>query len=72
MEPGIYIGEYKGKEILGFTNKHKYQFELKHNGRSYQLHAFLDITEDEEVDLYSDYSSSISIKQNWNIVNDEK
>ena len=70
MEPGIFTGEYKGKEILGFKFEHKYVFELKHNGRQYALHAFSDVTyedEHEDVDLWINYSSEISINQNWNI-----
>ncbi len=71
MEPGIFTGEYKGKEILGFKFDHKYVFELKHNGRQYTIHAFSDVTyndEIEEVDLWIHYSSSISINQNWDII----
>ena len=70
LEPGIYTGKYKGKEILGFIQEHIYVFELKHNGRAYTLHAFSDVTfedEHEEVDLWINYSSEISINQNWNI-----
>ena len=50
--------------------EHKYVFELKYNGRNYTLHAFSDITfedETEEIDLWIHYSSAISINQNWNI-----
>ena len=71
MEPGIYTGEYKGKEILGFKFEHIYMFELKNNGRYYTIHAFSDVTfedEIEEIDLWINYSSSISISQNWNII----
>ena len=71
MEPGIYTGEYKGKEVLRFQFEHKYIFELKYNGKLYTLHAFSDVTysdEIEEVDLWIHYSSSISINQNWNII----
>lgn len=74
MEPGIFTGEYKGKEILGFKFEHKYVIELKHNGRQYTLHVFSDVTYDdeiEEVDLWIHYSSSISINQNWNIIKSE-
>lgn len=74
MEPGIFTGEYKGKEILGFKFEHKYVFELKHNGRQYTIHAFFDVTyedEIEEVDLWIHYSSAISINQNWNIIKNE-
>lgn len=74
MEPGIYTGEYKGKEILGFKFEHVYVFELKYNGRQYTLHAFSDVTyedEIEEVDLWIHYSSAISINQNWNIIKSE-
>lgn len=74
MEPGIFTGEYKGKEILGFKFEHKYVIELKHNGRQYTLHVFSDVTYDdeiEEVDLWINYSSSISINQNWNIIKSE-
>lgn len=74
MEPGIFTGEYKGKEILGFKLDHKYVFKLKHNGRQYTLHAFSDCTYDdeiEEVDLWIHYSSYISINQNWNIIKSE-
>lgn len=70
LEPGIYTGEYKGKEIMGFQHGHVYVFELKHNGYTYVLHGFSDITyedEHEDVDLWINYSSEISIKQNWNI-----
>ena len=70
LEPGIYIGEYKGNKIMGFQKEHIYVFELKHNGYTYVLHAFSDITyEDnkEDIDLLINYSSEISIKQNWNI-----
>lgn len=74
MEPGIYTGEYKGKEVLGFKQEHKYVFELKHNGRLYTIHAFSDCTYDDEiedVDLWIHYSSSISINQNWSILKGE-
>ena len=74
MEPGIYTGEYKGIEVLGFQKEHIYVFELKHNGRLYTLHAFSDCTYDdeiEEVDLWIHYSSSISINQNWDIIKNE-
>ena len=70
LESGIYIGEYKGNEIMGFQKKHIYVFELKHNGYTYVLHAFSDIArkdEHEDIDLLINYSSEISIKQNWNI-----
>lgn len=70
FDPGIYTGEYKGIEVLGFQKEHKYVFELKYNGRNYTLHAFSDITfedETEEIDLWIHYSSAISINQNWNI-----
>lgn len=70
MEPGIYTGEYKGKKILGLKKEHIYIFELKYNGRYYTLHAFSDITfedETEEIDLWMSYSSAISINQNWDI-----
>ena len=70
LEPGIYTGEYNGKEIMGFQKKHIYVFELKHNGYTYVLHAFSDITyedEHEEIDLLINYSSAISINQNWDI-----
>lgn len=71
FDPGIYTGEYEGIEVLGFQKEHKYVFELKHNGRNYTLHAFSDITfedETEEIDLWIQYSSAISINQNWNII----
>lgn len=71
MEPGIYTGEYNGTEVLGFKQEHIYVFELKHNGRYYTFHAFSDVTfenEIEEVDLWINYSSTISINQNWNII----
>ena len=71
FDPGIYTGEYKGIEVLGFQKEHIYVFELKHNGRNYTLHAFSDVTfEDktEEIDLWMPYSSAISINQNWNII----
>lgn len=70
MEPGIYTGEYKGVEVLGFKKEHIYIFELKHNSRCYTIHVFSDVTyndEIEEVDLWINYSSAISINQNWNI-----
>lgn len=70
FDPGIYTGEYKGIEVLGFKKEHTYVFELKHNGRNYIFHAFSDITfedETEEIDLWINYSSSISISQNWKI-----
>ena len=70
MELGIYTGIYKGKEILGFIPEHIYVFELKHNGRTYLLHAFSDVTyedEIEDVDLFINYASAISINQNWDI-----
>lgn len=75
LEPGIYTGEYKGKEILGFKQEHVYIFDLKHNDRYYILHAFSDVTYDDEiedVDLWINYSSSISINQNWNIIKSDK
>lgn len=75
LEPGIYTGEYKGKEILGFKQEHVYIFDLKHNDRHYILHAFSDVTYDDEiedVDLWINYSSSISINQNWNIIKSDK
>lgn len=70
MEQGIYTGVYKGKEILGFVKEHTYVFDLKHNGRTYLLHAFSDVTyedEIEDVDLWINYASTISINQNWDI-----
>lgn len=70
LEPEIYTGEYNGNEILGFKRGHVYVFELKHNGRAYTLHAFSDVTyedEHEDVDLWINYSSEISINQNWDI-----
>ena len=70
MEQGIYTGVYKGKEILGFIPEHTYVFDLKHNGRTYLLHAFSDVTyedEIEEVNLNINYASEISIKQRWDI-----
>lgn len=74
IEPGVYTGIYKGKEILSFVKEHIYVFELKHNGRNYTLHAFSDVTyndEIEETNLWINYSSSISINQNWSIVKNE-
>lgn len=74
MEQGIYTGVYKGKEILGFNKEHIYVFELKYNGRTYLLHAFYDVTyedEIEDVNLSINYASAISINQNWNILNNE-
>lgn len=70
MDNGIYTGVYKGKEILGFKKDHSYVFKLKHNGTTYSLNAILDATledEKEEVDIWIDYSSEISIRQNWDI-----
>ena len=70
MKTGIYTGVYKGKEILGFIPEHTYVFDLKHNGRTYLLHAFSDVTyedEIEEVNLNINYASEISIKQRWDI-----
>ena len=70
MELGIYTGVYKGKEILGFIPEHTYVFDLKHNGRTYLLHAFSDVTyedEIEDVNLNINYASEISIKQRWGI-----
>ena len=70
LEPGIYTGKYKGNEIMGFQRKHVYVFELKYNGYTYVLHVFSDIThedEHEDVDLLINYSSEISINQNWDI-----
>lgn len=70
MKTGIYTGVYKGKEILGFIPEHIYVFDLKHNGRTYLLHAFSDVTyedEIEEVNLNINYTSEISIKQRWDI-----
>lgn len=70
MELGIYTGIYKGKKILGFIPEHTYVFDLKHNGRTYLLHAFSDVTyedEIEEVNLNINYASEISIKQRWDI-----
>lgn len=70
MDNGIYTGEYKGKSILGFIPEHIYVFKLENNGISYMLHAFSDVTyedEIEDVDLCINYASSISIKQNWDI-----
>lgn len=75
LEPGIYTGVYKGKNVLGFIPEHTYVFDLKHNNRFYTLHAFSDVTyedEIEEVDLYINYSSSISINQNWTIVDNNQ
>ena len=75
FDPGIYTGEYKGIEVLGFQKEHIYVFELKHNGRNYTLHAFSDVTyenEIEEVDICINYSSSISINHNWTIVNNDQ
>lgn len=72
LENGIYTGIYNGKEILGFKQGHTYVFDLKHNNRFYSLHAFSDVTyedEIEEIDLYINYSSAISINQNWEIIN---
>ena len=68
MDSGIYTGVYKGKEILGFIPEHTYVFDLKHNGRTYLLHAFSDVTyedEIEDVNLNINYASEISIKQRW-------
>lgn len=70
MEQGIYTGIYQGKEILGFIPEHIYVFDLKHNGRTYLLHAFSDVTyedEIEDVNLNINYASEISIKQRWDI-----
>lgn len=70
MKTGIYTGVYKGKEILGFIPEHTYVFDLKHNGRTYLLHAFSDVTyedEIEDVNLNINYASEISIKQRWDI-----
>ena len=75
MEPGIYTGIYKGKNVLEFIHEHTYVFDLKHNNRFYILHAFSDVTyedEIEEVDISINYSSSISINQNWTIVNKDQ
>lgn len=71
MEPGIYSGIYNGKEILGFKKEHKYTFEIRHNGKTYQLRAFCDADTELEKDLYIDYSSSISIKKNWTLDKDK-
>lgn len=70
MEPGVYSGVYVGKEICGFKKEHKYQFEIRHNGRTYQLHAINDLNENNEADLYMDYSNEISIKKYW-IIDEE-
>ena len=75
LEPGIYTGEYKGKEILGFKQEHVYIFDLKHNDRYYILHAFSDVTYDDEtedVDLWINYSSSISINQKKKNIKSDK
>lgn len=71
LEQGIYTGRYIGKEICGFKKDHKYCFEVKHNGRTYQLRAFNDELGDLEKDLYIDYSNENSIRKNW-IIDEEE
>ena len=67
MEQGTYTGIYIGKEMCGFKLEHEYQFKLNHNGRTYELVAFYDLSIDEDVDLFMPYSSEKSIRMNWNI-----
>lgn len=68
MEQGIYTGIYIGKEVCGFKKEHKYCFEVKHNGRTYQIRAFHDEFGDLESDLFIDFSNENSIKKSFNII----
>lgn len=67
MEQGTYKGNYVGKEMLGFLKNHSYEFELTNNGRTYELYAFTNITENKSVDLHIHYASSNSINRNWKV-----
>lgn len=70
MKQGIYTGVYIGKEVCGFKKNIKYCFEVKYNGRTYQIRAFNDEFGYLEKDLYIDFSNEKSIKKSFNIIED--
>lgn len=72
IESGVYTGEYIGKEMFGLKQEHNYTFELKHNGRTYEMSIISDNTIDEEVDVFIPYSSEKSIRRNWTINEDKE
>lgn len=63
-----YKAIYIGNELCGFQKDHEYQFELSNDGRTYELSAVYDYTEDKPIDLYMRYSSEKSIKRYWRII----
>lgn len=71
MENGNYFGTYIGKEMCGFKYGHNYQFEVSNNGRTYNIYAFMDNTDEKAVDLHIPYASEKSIRRNWNINEDD-
>lgn len=59
LSDGIYVAQYNGKEIMGFKKGQQYVFKLtKPINGCYTL-------EELEEGLCINYSSTISIKQNW-------
>lgn len=60
--------KYKNKSRNGLRNGHEYIIKIsKPTGHYYvyDCHVIFDVTRQEEMDLWTNYASEISIKNNW-------
>ena len=60
--------KYKNKSRNGLRNRHEYIIQIsKPTGHYYvyDCHVIFDVTKQEEMNLWINYASEISIKNNW-------
>ncbi len=60
--------KYKNKSRNGLKNRHEYIIKIsKPTGHYYvyDCHVIFDATKQEEMDLWINYGSEVSIKNNW-------
>ena len=60
--------KYKNKSRNGLRNGHEYIIKIsKPTGHYYvyDCHIIFDVTKQEEMDLWINYASEISVKNNW-------
>ena len=60
--------KYKNKSRNGLRNGHEYIIQISKPTRHYYVydcHVIFDVTKQEEMNLWINYASEISIKNNW-------
>jgi len=67
----LLLGNYKGNYLLdnmcGFKKNHMYELEINNNGRTYEIVAIHDYTDECTVDLYMRLSSENSIRRYFDL-----